>query len=84
MREYFSGNYVPGAGTATHQPAANNIQSTTSVVPDQVGVGTTTGQPADPYEPSSFDQSTVSALQASGIQSFGQSFGFLGPSVPGS
>lgn len=37
MREYFSGHYVPGAGTSISRPAAGNIESGSSSPPGQVG-----------------------------------------------
>ena len=37
MREYFSGNYSPGAGISTHRAEVGNIESETSVTPGQQG-----------------------------------------------
>jgi hypothetical protein len=44
MREYFSGNYSPGAGTSIHRAEAGNIESETSTTPGQVG-GLTNDKP---------------------------------------
>lgn len=45
MREYFSGHYIPGAGTTTSRPEAGNMEAPTSKPPGTVG-GTSTDPPA--------------------------------------
>lgn len=37
MREYFSGHYVPGAGTAIHYPQSGKVTATVSTAPGQAG-----------------------------------------------
>jgi len=61
MREYFSGHYVPGAGTSISRPAAGNIESTTSQSPGQTG-GTANDQPA----PAPFNNETTQSLEGAG------------------
>jgi hypothetical protein len=62
LREYFSGNYVPGAGTSLHRPDAGNIESTTSTQPGQVG-GTNNAQPSA----TPFVDTNTQLLQGAGI-----------------
>lgn len=61
MREYFSGNYSPSAGVMTHRTNTNNIESSASVVPGQVG-----GLNNQGLTPSSFLNSATKAISESG------------------
>lgn len=64
MREYFSGNYSPGAGISTSRAEVGNIESETSVTPGQKG-GLTNEKPAS----SSFSSETTDALAGAGVTS---------------
>lgn len=57
MREYFSGHYVPGAGTSISRPNTGFMEATTSKPPGQVG-GTSNEQPTA----APFSNSTTQAL----------------------
>jgi hypothetical protein len=64
MREYFSGHYVPGAGTSVHRPQAGNIESASSTPPGQVG-----GLINDSPGSLPFEASTTNSIEASGVTS---------------
>lgn len=61
MREYFSGNYSPGAGTMIHRTNTNNIESSASVSPGQ-----NTGLRNLKLTPSSFLAGTTKSIAESG------------------
>lgn len=61
MREYFSGHYVPGAGTSISRPNAGTIEATTSMPPGQVG-GSSNEQP----RPAPFNNGTTQSLEGAG------------------
>jgi hypothetical protein len=61
MREYFSGNYIPGAGKLVHRGSTNDVQSETSVTPGQKG-GSTNEKPVS----QSFDSKVSTAVTESG------------------
>jgi hypothetical protein len=62
MREYFSGNYNPSAGTMTHRTNTNNIESSASVIPGQ-----NTGLNNQALSPSSFLSPTSKSIEESGV-----------------
>ena len=64
MREYFSGHYVPGAGTTVHRPGTGNIEAQTSSPPGQVG-GLVNAKP----ESCPFSSPTKDKIDASGVTS---------------
>lgn len=63
MREYFSGNYSPSAGTMVHRTNTNNIESSAIVTPGQNSGLTNQGLP-----PSSFLAGTTKAVSESGTK----------------
>ena len=63
MREYFSGHYVPGAGTSTHRAQTNDMDTAVTVEPGQKG-GVTNPQP----ESQSFSATTSAAVESSGTE----------------
>jgi hypothetical protein len=64
MREYFSGHYVPGAGTSIHRPQAGNIEPQTSNPPGQVG-----GLMNEKPESCPFESKNKNKVDASGTTS---------------
>lgn len=62
MREYFSGSYVPGAGTSVHYINTNNIEPGESLPPGTYG-GANNTQP----QSQSFGNSATQAFEASGV-----------------
>jgi hypothetical protein len=64
MREYFSGNYVPGAGTVTSRPGTGTIEAPVSTPPGTVGglTGSATSPPP-PTVSTPFTAGTSTALQ---------------------
>jgi hypothetical protein len=64
MREYFSGNYIPGAGTSSHFVNTNNIEPGESLPPGTPG-GLNKNQPAS----KPFSNSTTVAIETSGVTS---------------
>lgn len=50
MREYFSGNYVPGAGTALNRPNAGNIEAPVSTKPGVPSGTATESVAAAPFQ----------------------------------
>lgn len=64
MREYFSGNYVPGAGTVTHFPDTGQVQTPTSTAPGTTG-GVSNAKPAS----SAFVSSLTDSLSGAGVLS---------------
>jgi hypothetical protein len=62
MREYFSGNYSPGAGISTHRAEVGNIESETSVTPGQKG-GLTNQKPVS----SPFSADTTNQVTGAGV-----------------
>jgi hypothetical protein len=59
LREYFSGRYVPGAGTSLHHPETNNFGTTTSTQPGQVG-----GIADNKAQPATFNDKTTNAIKS--------------------
>lgn len=64
MREYFSGNYSPGAGISTHRAEVGNIESESSVTPGQKG-GLTNEKPVS----SAMSTETTDSLVGAGVTS---------------
>lgn len=62
LREYFSGHYVPGAGTSLHRPDTGNVESTSSVQPGRRG-----GLVNDRAGSVPFDNATTESLLGAGI-----------------
>jgi len=62
MREYFSGNYAPSAGTTTHRTNTNNLESGASVIPGQ-----NVGLKNEPLSPSSFASGTTKSIEENGV-----------------
>lgn len=63
LREYFSGHYVPGAGTSLHRSQTNNVESTTSVQPGQTG-----GLANDKPSSAPFNDKTTQAIKGAGVE----------------
>ena len=62
MREYFSGHYVPGAGTSVHRENTNDLDATVSVPPGQKG-----GIVNEQSESQPVNTSTSDAIQSADI-----------------
>jgi len=62
VREYFSGWYVPGAGTSVHRINTNNFQAGVSVTPGQIG-GISNDRPTS----ASFNDTTTQSIESAGI-----------------
>jgi len=62
MREYFSGHYEPGAGTASHRPEKGNFEVEVSTTPGQKS-GLTNDKP----EPCAFEPTFSNKIAGSGV-----------------
>ncbi|MBW2691019.1 MAG: hypothetical protein JRE57_00115 [Deltaproteobacteria bacterium] len=65
MREYFSGNYVPGAGTSSHFVNTNNIDAGQSISPGTIGGTGTSNVKSQP-----FTNGTTQSLESVGAETF--------------
>ena len=71
MREYFSGHYVPGAGTSKTNPSTGNIDGNTAVQPGQVGGSKNPPPNPAPVRTRNLDKVVASAVVSPSLPSIG-------------
>lgn len=71
MREYFSGNYVAGAGTMINRPGAGNVEAPNSNPPGRVGGVTNEKPQSKAAETPTKDAISASGTTSPAMQNFG-------------